>query len=338
MISPYPEIDPGEPIVYGADVTTDCRSAYGNALRSLAEANNKGDLPVIAGFSCDLEGSVKMGGFREVSPESYFESGIQEHHAAACAGAMSREGFVTFFSTFGVFAACETYNQHRLNDQNMTNIKVVATHVGLDVGEDGPTHQCIDHVALFDNLFGFSIFMPADPNQTDRIIRYVASVPGNCFVGMGRSKMGMVLDDNGEPFFGKDYKFEPGKADWLRRGKDCTLVTYGAVVHNVLAASDKLSEIGIEAGVINMASLKPFDEDAIIEAAGIGPVITIEDHCADTGIGAISARILLKNGISTRMKMLGVKNYGASGKPADLYKMQGLDTDGIVSAVSGFVR
>lgn len=331
--APYPEIDQGSPILYDAGTVTDCRSAYGNALKSLAEVNNKNGAFRIAGFGCDLEGSVKMGGFHKVSPELYYEAGIQEHHAATCAGAMSREGCAVFFSTFGVFAGCETYNQHRLNDQNFTNIKVVATHVGLDVGEDGPTHQSIDHIALFANLFGFSIFMPADPNQTDRIIRYMASVPGNCFVGMGRSKMNMILDGEGKPFFGKDYSFVPGKADWLREGRDCTLVTCGSVVHNVLGAADLLKEEGVEAGVLNMASLKPFDVDAIIKAAHIGPVITVEDHCVDTGLGAIAARVLITNGVSAKMKMLGVTRYGASGKPADLYRMQGLDATGVTASV-----
>jgi transketolase len=333
----YPDIDPGEPILYDADKVTDCRSAYGNALQSLAEINNRDGLCRIAGFSCDLEGSVKMGGFREVSPEFYYEAGIQEHHAATCAGAMSREGCAAFFSTFGVFAACETYNQHRLNDQNFTNIKVVATHVGLDVGEDGPTHQCIDHLALFDNLFGFSIFMPADPNQTDRIIRYVASVPGNCFVGMGRSRMKMILDSDGKPFFGTDYRFKPGRADWLRHGDDCTIVTCGAVVHNVLEAADILAGMGVRAGVLNMASLKPFDVEAVLKAAETGPLITVEDHCVDTGLGAMTARALLTSGAGVKMKMLGVTGYGASGKPADLYRMQGLDAEGVAASVKDFV-
>ncbi len=333
---PSLEIDPGEPIVYGADQVTDCRSAYGNALKSLAEKNNAGaDHPRIAGFSCDLEGSVKMNGFHQVSPDAFFEVGIQEHHGAACAGAMTRDGLVAFFSTFGVFATCETYNQHRLSDQNHTNLKVVATHVGLDVGEDGPTHQCIDYIGLMENIFGFSIFIPADPNQTDRIIRHVASTKGNAFVGMGRSKMSMVLDMEGKPYFGPDYKFVPGKADWLRRGKKgaCTIIAYGSVIPNVMAAHEKLGQQGLEVSVLNTASIKPVDEGAICEAAENGPIVTVEDHVVQTGIAAIVARVLVKHGISQKVVNLGVTAYGASGKPADLYRMQGLDSDSIVKAV-----
>ncbi len=175
----YPQINSGEPRVYPVDASLDNRTAYGNALQDLALANNlPGHPPKILGFSCDLEGSVKMNGFHRVSPQAFFEAGIQEHHTATCSGAASKEGMVAFFSTFGVFGVSETYNQHRLNDINRTQLKVVCTHLGLDVGEDGQTHQCIDYIGVLQNLFHFSVFMPADPNQTDHIIRYVATTSG----------------------------------------------------------------------------------------------------------------------------------------------------------------
>ncbi len=329
----YPEIDPGTPIVYSADTVTDCRSAYGNALEDLADRNNRGTVPKITGFSCDLEGSVKMQGFHKVNPDAFFETGIQEHHAAACAGAMSVEGFAPFFSTFGVFAVGETYNQHRLTDQNHGNIKVVATHVGLDVGEDGPTHQCIDYIALMENLIGFSIFIPADPNQTDRIVRYAAANPGSVFVGMGRSKMATITDREGNPFFGADYKFQPGKADLLREGTQATIIGCGSVMPNVLAAAEMLEKAGKSVAVVNMASIKPVDEQAILDAADRGPIVTVEDHIATTGLGGITARVMAMHGKAQRLVTLGVTRYGASGKPADLYADQGLDAEGIRKTV-----
>ncbi len=325
----YPDIDPGTPRVYSADTITDCRSAYGNALEDLADSNNRGTVPKITGFSCDLEGSVKMKGFHKVNPDAFFETGIQEHHAAACAGAMSVEGFAPFFSTFGVFAAGETYNQHRLTDQNHGNIKVVATHVGLDVGEDGPTHQCIDYISLMENLFGFSIFIPADPNQTDRIVRYAAANPGSVFVGMGRSKMASITDSQGNPFFGADYVFQPGKADLLREGSQATIIGCGSVMPNVMAAGEMLEKAGHSVAIINMASIKPVDEQAILDAADRGPVVTVEDHIATTGLGGITGRVMAMHGKAQRLVTLGVTRYGASGKPADLYADQGLDADSI---------
>ena len=329
----YPSVVPGEPILYDADTMTDNRSGYGNALQSLAEANNvPGNIPKIVGVSCDLEGSVKMGGFHKHSPEGYFEAGIQEHHAAALSGALSREGLVTFFSTFGVFAVSEVYNQNRLSDFNHSNVKIVATHVGLDVGEDGPTHQCIDYLGLMKNYFRFSVFMPADPNQTDRLIRYVATQPGNFFVGMGRSKTPVITDENGRVFYGTDYTFIPGKADWLRRGSDITLVTYGALAPAAIEAWRILKEHGVSAGVLNMASLIPLDADSLIEAASIGPVLTVEDHHVESGLGASAAVALIERGTNARLKRLGVSHYGSSGKPAELYAAQGLDPLSIAQA------
>jgi len=316
------------------DVTTDCRSAYGAALEDLARLNNAGEHPRILGFSCDLEGSVKMDAFHRQNPGCFFEGGIQEHNTATLAGAASKEGFVVFFSTFGVFGVSEVYNQQRLNDINHTHLKLVCTHLGLDVGEDGQTHQCIDYIGLVQNLYGFSIFMPADPNQTDRIVRYVASHPGNHFVGMGRSKMGVISDESGKPFFGGDYRFVPGKADWLRRGGHCAILSCGPVVHNALRAREELAvRHGIQMSVLNMASVKPLDVDAVLEAAGTGFVITAEDHHIDTGLGARVSTVLAEAGAACRMIRLGVRSYGLSGHPEVLYRLEGLDAEGIVKTV-----
>ena len=323
----YPDIAAGEPITY--ESKTDCRSAYGNALYSLAQANNVEGTMRIAGISCDLEGSVKMGDFRKHSPSAFFEAGIQEHHAATMAAAISCEEVACFFSTFGVFAVSEVYNQNRISDINETNLKVVATHCGLDVGEDGPTHQGIDFIGLMRNYFRFSVYMPADPNQTDRVIRRAALDSGNVFVGMGRSKMDMVLAVDGSPFFGGDYRFTPGKGDWVRNGDAGTIITYGSVTPNVMAAWQKLKDEGISAAVLVMASVVPVDEAAIVEAARKGPILTVEDHHVDTGLGALVAMVMADNALATPFKRLGVSRYGSSGKPADLYADQALEAAGI---------
>lgn len=332
----YPKVNPGKPILY--DAATDNRSAYGNALLGLAEANNvEGQPPVITGVSCDLEGSVKMGAFHKHSPAGYFEAGIQEHHAAGMSGAMSCENLVTFFSTFGVFAVSEVYNQNRLNDFNHTNVKIVATHVGLDVGEDGPTHQCIDYLGLFKNFYRFSVFMPADPNQTDRIIRYIATESGNHFVGMGRSKTPIILTEAGKPFFDTDYVFTPGKGDWLRRGTDAAIITYGAVTPACIEAWQDLKDQGLAVALLNMASLLPLDVEAIVEAAGTGGLVTVEDHHVQTGLGASVALVLMDKGINVPLRRLGVRQYGSSGKPSELYASQGLDAASIAAAVKEII-
>jgi len=333
FVPPVPAIDPGTPILYPAEARSDNRSAYGKALLGLSQANNRDGVVRVTGVSCDLEGSVKMDGLHQHCPAAFFEVGIQEHHGAVMAGAMSREGLTTFFSTFGVFAVSEVYNQNRLNDFNETNLKVVATHLGLDVGEDGPTHQCIDYLGLLKHLFHFSAFMPADPNQTDRIIRHAATQPGNHFVGMGRSVTPIITDEAGQPFFGTHYVFKPGKADWLRRGERATIVSYGAVMPAAMAAWQLLRDEGIAVGVLNMASLIPLDREALMEAGRLGPVLVAEDHHRDTGLGASAATLFADEGLAVRLRRHGVSRYGASGKPAELYRQQGLDAASLVAAV-----
>ncbi len=335
--APELAVSGGTPLVYDAGTMLDNRSAYGNALLGLAEANNRDDRMIITGISCDLEGSVKMGGFHKHSPRAYMEAGIQEHHAATMAGGLASLGLVTFFSTFGAFAVSEVYNQNRLNDFNHASVKVVATHVGLDVGEDGPTHQCIDYLGLFRNYYRSSVFMPADPNQTDRIIRYIAAAPGNVFVGMGRSKTPVITKEDGSVFFDSDYTFQAGKGDWLRTGTDATLITYGAVVPAVMEAWEILKAAGHSVGVLNMASLVPLDNDAVLQAAETGVVLTVEDHHVETGLGSMVGTVLAEAGKGITFKRLGVSQYGGSGKPADLYASQGLDGKSIAETLNSML-
>ncbi|MEN8199233.1 MAG: transketolase [Thermodesulfobacteriota bacterium] len=332
-VAPNNTVSGGDPILYEAGTMLDNRSAYGNALLGLAEANNSGDTMKIAGISCDLEGSVKMGGFHKHSPSAYLEAGIQEHHAATMAGGLASLGLTTFFSTFGAFAVSEVYNQNRLNDFNHASVKVVATHVGLDVGEDGPTHQCIDYLGLFRNYFRSSVFMPADPNQTDRIVRYIAQEHGNVFVGMGRSKTPVISKEDGSPYFDADYRFQAGKGDWLRKGADATIIAYGAVMPMVMEAWELLKGKGRSVAVLNMGSLLPIDKEAVLQAAECGAILTVEDHHVDTGLGSMVATILAEAGKGVKFQRSGVKQYGGSGKPADLYASQGLDGKSIAETV-----
>ncbi|MDP2992124.1 MAG: transketolase C-terminal domain-containing protein, partial [Deltaproteobacteria bacterium] len=185
----------------------------------------------------------------------------------------------------------------------------------------------------------FSIFLPADPNQTDRIVRYVTANPGNHFVGMGRSKIPVITDKKGKPFFGPDYKFEPGKADWLRRGKDGCIISYGAMIPRALAATDILQKkYGLSVSLLNMASIKPLDRRSVIKAAQTGVLVTVEDHNIYTGLGKIAGDVLAEEGIKTHFAKLGVTGYGASGVPDDLYRMQGLDPVSIARTVKSMVK
>ncbi len=327
-------IDTGEPRTYDVDQKTDNRSAWGHAMRDLAERNcGVASRSPIAVFDCDLASSVKTDGFAKACPQQFFQAGIQEHNTAAMAGALSTQGVVTFWSDFGVFGIDETYNQHRLNDINRTNLKVVTTHDGLDVGEDGKTHQCIDYLGAVRNLYGFRVIVPADPNQTDRAVRWVAAQEGNYVLAMGRSKLPVITTLDGKPFFAGDYTFVYGKMDLLRPGKRGAILAMGSMVHRAVAAWERLREKGIEVAVWNVACPRDLDVEALKEAAATGLIVTYEDHNVETGLGSSVANALLDNGLNARLVKLGVRTYGGSGKPDELFAMQGLDVESLVKAV-----
>jgi transketolase len=329
-----PQLEMGPPKTY-AD-KTDNRSAYGNVMKELAQKNNPaGAPPKVLAIDCDLEGSVKFGDFRKASPHAFIEVGIQEHHAAALAGRLANEGFVTFFSTFGAFAGCETYNQNRLSDYNDSSVKIVATHCGLDVGEDGPTHQAVDYISLFTGFFHFEVFVPCDPNQTDRVIRYVAQSKKPAFVAMGRSKLDIVKKPDGTPFWSDDKPFAPGGYDLLREGSDGAIIVTGTLTGEAVKAHDRIfAEHKKKYAVYAVASLEPFPNAVVREAAKTGRIITVEDHHRDTGLGRIVATVMADEGISAKLQRLGVRHYGSSGAPADLFADMGLDAVGITKAAA----
>jgi len=331
------EIQPiqiGNPRNYGKDQKTDNRSAFGNALLDIAKINfEKNPSFPMAVFDCDLAPSTKTGGFAKQFPDHFFQGGIQEHNTASIAGAISTLGVLSFFADFSVFGVDETYNQHRLNDINDTNLKLICTHAGLDVGEDGKTHQCIDYVGLMRNLFGYRIIIPADPNQTDRVIRYVAKAAGNFLIPMGRSTLPVLLGQEGIPLFGDPYEFRYGKADVVRDGKDGAIIATGGMVYRAVQAWEKLKEKGFNVQVLSLTCLSHLDVEAILSAARTGTIITYEDHHIQTGLGSLVAGVLADHGLGIRFRRMGISRYGASGKPEDLYRMEGLDVESLVSAV-----
>ncbi len=333
-------IDTGKEVLYQVNERLDNRGAFGRALKSLASANCgvTGKTP-IAVVDCDLASSVRTEEFAGFSPSSFFEVGVQEHAAATIAGALSAAGVITFFADFGVFGVDETYNQQRLNDLNHTNLKVICTHCGLDVGEDGKTHQCIDYVGIMANLYHFKLIVPADPNQTDRVIRYVAKEFGNFMVAMGRSKVPVITKEDGTPYYGENYRFEYGKTDWLRQGKDVTIITMGApMAFYASLASDNLKKEGIGVGVLAVSCPLSLGEQTIKEAASTGRIITYEDHHIQTGLGSVVANILAEKSLCVQFKRLGIKSYGESGTPEALYQKEGLDLQSLQRVVKEIMK
>jgi len=320
----------GTSITYEKDHKGDNRSAFGAALGDLANINS-GNLPLV--FDCDLAGSVKTSQFAADHPDHFFQSGIMEHHTATAAGTASIADRVVFWADFGVFAADETFNQHRLNDINMTNLKVVATHCGLDVGMDGKTHHCINYISLMGTLYSYDTVVPADPNQTDRVIRFAATHPGNFFIAMGRSKLPVITTENGEPFYGGNYRFEYGLHDRIRQGSDVAVVAMGNMVHRALRIREILLESDISTAVYAVSCPLCISPSLLDELKDFRLVVTLEDHDLDTGMGSKLAIAASRFQKRINLKRKGITRYGASGDAEDLYRMAGLSPDQIAEYI-----
>lgn len=317
-----PDLKAGKPLSYEKD--TDNRSAWGNALADLERANKDSKTPLIA-LDCDLAGSVKTADFAKEAPERFFQAGIMEHNTAVVAGVLSISDFQTFWAGFGVFGINEVYNIHRLTDINQGNLKVAVTHVGLDVGEDGKTHQCIDYIGLMRNLYSFPILVPADPNQTDRIVRYMATRPGNMVIAMGRSKLAPLRKESGELFFDANYTFEYGKADKLRSGAKAAIIATGTIVNTAVKVADELKAKGLDIQVWNTATPLKIDVDALTEAAKTGTIFTMEDHNVNSGLGLSVAEALVENQLTAKLIKYGVTSYAMSGNSKDVFRLCELD-------------
>ncbi len=331
----YPvNLDVGEPFTYTPEDKVDNRAAFGKALLDVGRRNCgvEGRTPVVV-FDCDLMDSVRTGWFARELPEFFFEMGVQEHNTATVAGAASVCGVISVFADFGVFGIDETYNQHRLNDINCTNLKLILTHLGLDVGQDGKTHHCIDYIGLIRNLFGYRLIIPADANQMDRVVRYVLSRYGNYVVGMGRESQPILLDEDGRPFFGGDYRFEYGKMDVLREGHHVTVLSYGNMLHRAVKASDLLRAEGVEVRVVNVPCVLEPDVEAIARWGEEGPIVVYEDHHISSGLGTIVADRLMELGRFVRLVKMGVRRYAPSDVPENLYKVEGLSVDHLVETI-----
>jgi transketolase len=332
-------IETGEPVDYGAEVRTDNRSAFGKALEDVGRINygQPGRTPLLV-FDCDLAGSVKTEGFAKNCPEWFKEMGIQEHSTATVAGAASCSGIISLWADFGVFGLDEVYNQQRLNDINGTNLKLALTHVGLDVGEDGMTHQCIDYVGLLRNTFGWKLVVPADPNQTDRATRWAIKTKGNVCLAMGRSKLPVLTDENGKPIFGGSYAFSYGKADVIREGRDGTIISMGQMAHRTLAAWEKLVKMGFRPLLLHVSCPLETDEEKLSRALSTGAILTVEDHHWRTGLGNGIAMRLAEGGERVPFRAMGVHRYGDSGSSDDVVSRMGLSADDVAKAFISLIK
>jgi transketolase len=280
-------------------------------------------------FDCDLAGSIKTTEVEKHYPSRFVQCGISEHNAASVAGAASAVGINAFFTTFAMFAIDEVYNQLRMNDINDSNLKVVSTHAGVDVGEDGRTHQCIDYLGLMRNAFGFKVLAPADPNQTDAMTHYAAKHYGNFHIVMGRSKVPVITDEQGKPCFGEGYSFEYGQLDKIRDGK-YPLLAFGGMLYRAL---DVRKLVGEQLAVYNAATPTYINEDIIEELAKAGKIFTYEDHNPMSGLYSTVCNIVARKGLACKVIPFGVSRYALSGASDDVFKLLGIDPESVAAAI-----
>lgn len=297
------------------------REAYGEALRELGGQNEN-----IVVLDADLSGSTKTAMFKKEYPTRFFNAGIAEQNMIGTAAGLAAAGKTAFASTFAVFATGRAFEQIRNSVcYPKLNVKVAATHAGLTVGEDGATHQAIEDVAIMRALPNMTVLVPADAAEAKAVVRWAAEYNGPVYIRLGRSGVPDVFDET--------YEFKFGKAVTLKEGKDVTLIGMGIMTSAALEAAEMLAEEGISATVLNMPTIKPIDEDAIVAAANAtGAIVTCEEHNIIGGLGSAVAEVLAEKA-SARLVRIGVKDtFGESGKPADLLKKYGLTAADIVAA------
>lgn len=289
------------------------RDAYGEALKELGA-----QYPEIVVLDADLSASTKTKDFADVYPGRFFDCGIAEGNMMSVAAGLASCGKIPFASTFAVFGAGRAYEQIRNSIcYPKLNVKIALTHAGLTVGEDGATHQMLEDIALMRVLPNMTVIVPADAAETKAAVKWAASYHGPVFIRMGRAKCDDITDPE-QPFI-------PGKAAMLRKGYDLTIIACGIMTGKAMQAADILTGAGISARVINMSSIKPIDESAIIKAAeDTGAILTAEEHSVKGGLGSAVAEVVVKN-CPVPMAMVGVEDqFGESGTADDLLKAYGL--------------
>ena len=298
------------------------REVFGKTLVELGHENKN-----IVVLDADVSPSTMTVYFQKAFPERFFEIGIAEANMIGVAAGLAANGKIPFASTFAAFATSRCFDQIRVSVAlAQLNVKIVATHSGLTVGEDGASHQALEDLALTCSLPGMTVIVPADGIETAQVIRAMAAWNGPCYVRLTRGKLPTVCDPN--------YKFQVGKAYEMKSGKDATIMAIGTMMAPALEAAAALAKENINCRVLNMASLKPIDEAAVIKAASeTGAIVTAEEHQEHGGLGSIVARIVVKHN-PVPMEMVAVQDkFGMSGKPAELLARYGLTAENIALAV-----
>ena len=304
------------------------RESYGNALAELGASYK--DLIVL---DADLAGATKTSVFKKAFPERHIDCGIAESNMTGIAAGLATTGKIPFISSFAMFAAGRNFEQVRNSiGYPHLNVKIGATHAGITVGEDGASHQCLEDLSLMRTIPGMTVIVPSDDIEAKAAVKAALDYVGPVYLRFGRAAVPVFNDYEG-------YKFEIGKAQVLKEGTDVSLIANGVMVAETLIAAEKLEADGISCEVINMATIKPIDKDAILKtAAKTGKVITLEEHSIIGGLGSAVAEVLSEE-LPTKMKRIGVNDvFGQSADAKTMMKEYKLDADGIYATIKDWLK
>lgn len=302
------------------------REAYGNALAAVGAKNKN-----IVVLDADLSKSTKTNVFKEQFPDRFFNVGIAEQNLISVGAGLAAAGKIPFVSSFAMFATGRAFEQIRnAVCYPKLNVKVCATHAGITVGEDGATHQSLEDIACMRVLPNMTVVVPADEAETTSVIEWAVNYQGPVYVRLGRAGV-----DDTTP---AGYQFVPGKSQTLVEGADLTIIACGALVGPAVEGAKELAQAGISARVINMASIKPIDKDAIVKAAQeTGAILTAEEHNVLGGLGSAVVEVVVQEA-PVPMAFVGVQDsFGESGTPKELMAKYGLTAKDIVAAAKKLV-
>ena len=303
------------------------RESYG---KTLVELGAK--MPNLVVLDADLAGSTKTGEFQKVYPDRFFDCGIAEGNMMSIAAGLAAAGMVPFASSFAMFASGRAYEQIRNSiGYPRLNVKIGASHAGISVGEDGASHQCLEDLALMRMIPGMVVMCPADDTEARKAVKAAVEHDGPVYIRFGRSPVPVVFDE--------DYDFQIGKGSILREGKDVSIIANGLCVASAIEAAEMLAKDGIDAEVVNICTIKPLDDDLIVQTASkTGRVVTVEEHSIIGGLGGAVAECLSEK-CPTKMYRIGVRDvFGESGPAGELLHRYMLDGEGVYDQVKAFIE
>ena len=301
------------------------REGYGKALVELGKEHD--DIVVL---DADLAGSTKTGMFGKAYPDRHFNCGIAEANMMSVAAGLAAAGYTPFASSFAMFASGRAYEQIRNSiGYPALNVKVGASHGGMSVGEDGASHQCCEDFALMRSIPGMVIICPADAVEAEAAVKAAYAHQGPVYLRFGRLAVPVFHEEG--------FEFTIGKGEVMRDGTDVAIIANGLLVYEAVQAGEKLAEQGINAMIINMSTVKPIDEELVLEAARkCGRIITCEEHSIVGGLGEAVCSVLSEK-LPTPVRRIGVNDvFGESGPAAELLKKYGLCADNIVEVAKDF--